>query len=262
MTSKLGALIGASALLAASCAAAQPAAGGTWTGPYAGVSLGVNLGHGTWTAVSTSDLPGTIVDASSPGAYRPTARRAAIIGGYAWQVGRFVMGPEADFGLANTSQTKAGLPGCAIDCAGAPGPGVDKSAVGMGWDASIRARLGYLINPGLLFYATGGAAWQRVRVSGLCQASLADPQCLVTPTAEILSESHARTLTGGTVGGGVEWALGGAWKMRAEYRRLFLGSFTDAFFVGEPRFIPGASTYRFKVKPSADIVSFGVTRSF
>jgi len=260
MIGKLGASIGASAWLAASCALAQPAA--TWTGPYAGVSLGVNLGHGRWTATSTSDLPGTIIDASSPRIYKPTGLRGGIIGGYNWQVGRWVVGPEVDVGLAKRRDVKAGLPGCAIDCAGAPGPGIDTSSLGVGWDASARARLGYLVSPNLLLYATGGAAWQHVRVTGLCQANLTDPQCLVAPGDPILSEAHARTLGGGTAGGGVEWALGGRWKMRAEYRRLMLNSFSDAFFVGEPSFAPGVSTYRFKVKPSADIVTFGVTRRF
>jgi len=258
MIRQLSASIGAAAWLAASCALAQP----VWTGPYAGVSLGVNLGHGKWNAASTSDFPGTIVDASSPRTYKPKAWRASVIGGYSWRVGRWVMGPEVDFGLANASDVKAGLPGCTIDCAGAPGPGVDTSSFGVGWDASARARLGYLVSPSVLLYATSGVAWQHVRVTGLCQASLADPQCLVAPGDPILSEVHTRTLSGGTVGGGVEWALGGRWKMRAEYRRLMLGSFADAFFVGEPSFEPGVSTYRFRVKPSADIVTLAVTRGF
>ncbi len=60
----------------------------------------------------------------------------------------------------------------------------------------------------------------------------------------------------------MEWALGGRWKIRAEYQRVMLPSFSEAFFVGEPSFAPGVSTYQFKVKPSADIVSVGVTRSF
>jgi outer membrane immunogenic protein len=44
---------------------------------------------------------------------------------------------------ASDDATAAGIPGCTIQCfPGAPGPGVDVSSVKMGWDASIRARLG------------------------------------------------------------------------------------------------------------------------
>ncbi len=122
MITKLGAAIGASAWLAASFAAAQPATDDAWMGPYVGVSAGVNLGHGKWTATSTSDAAAStaIIDASSPQTFKPTGARGAIFAGYNWRIGRFVMGPEIEVGLANTGETKAGLPGCAIDCASAP----------------------------------------------------------------------------------------------------------------------------------------------
>jgi hypothetical protein len=51
-----------------------------WTGFYLGGEVGEKWGQGNWTTTSTSDFPGTIVDASSPRNYDPSGFRA---GGYA-----------------------------------------------------------------------------------------------------------------------------------------------------------------------------------
>lgn len=246
--------------LAASCASAQPGAPyGDWSGPYAGVAVGADFGHAKWTARSTSDLPGNIVDASSPRTYDPAGLRGSLVGGYDWRRGRWVFGPQVEIGLANARKTAAGFPGCTVECAGSPGPGVDTTSVDFRWDAGVRARLGYLVTPDVLLYAAGGAAWQNIRVSGRCQASLPDPQCLVAPGDPFMSEARARTVSGGTVGGGVEWRVSGPWRVVVDYRRLMLNARTDAFFVGQPSFEPGASTYRFRIAPTADVVTVGLT---
>ncbi|MGH2266600.1 outer membrane protein, partial [Enterococcus faecalis] len=36
------------------------------------------------------------------------------------------------------------------------------------WDAGLRARAGYLLNPATLVYATGGLAWQHVDIDLVC----------------------------------------------------------------------------------------------
>jgi outer membrane immunogenic protein len=53
------------------------------------------------------------------------------------------------------------------------------------------------------------------------------------------SNSFSDNLTGWTVGGGVEWALFGAWTAKAEYLYVDLGSATDngtSVFAGVPAF--------------------------
>jgi len=88
--------------------------------------------------------------------------------GYNWQFApQWVAGIEADGAYANKTDTAAGVPGCSINCTGTPGPGADKSSVKMGWDASLRARLGYLVLPNLMAYGTGGIAWQHFETSNL-----------------------------------------------------------------------------------------------
>jgi opacity protein-like surface antigen len=39
----------------------------------------------------------------------------------------------------------------------------DNFALRTGWDGSARARIGFLLTPSTLVYATGGAAWQALR---------------------------------------------------------------------------------------------------
>ena len=96
--------------------------------------------------------------------------------GYNWQFGPiWVVGVEGDAAWADDSQTQFGLPGCAVNCVrgavvtpSALPSGGDSASVKMLWDASARGRLGYLVTPDLLIYATGGVAWQNIEASGQC----------------------------------------------------------------------------------------------
>ena len=90
------------------------------------------------------------------------------------------------------------------------------------WLATLRARLGWLIQPNWLVYATGGAAWAHADVSAnaTCPVSTLDGCGLSLLSGAAFSSST--TLTGYVVGGGVEWqipmtALGGHWRARVEY---------------------------------------------
>src|SRR2546423_14133649 len=85
-----------------------------WTGFYVGSALGGKWADTTWTTTSTSDLPGTIVDASSPRDYRPSGFRGGAYAGYNWQITHWVVSLEADLAWADNAVTVAGLPGCSI----------------------------------------------------------------------------------------------------------------------------------------------------
>jgi outer membrane immunogenic protein len=99
-------------------------------------------------------------------------------------------------------------------------------SVRQGVDGSIRPRIGYLINPWTMIYATGGIAFNHVSASysysstitytNLAIPSSFSPQVAVDTLAG--SGSVDKTLTGGTVGGGVEFIIAYGWKARLEYR--------------------------------------------
>jgi len=233
-----------------------------WTGFYVGGALGGKWADTTWTTTSTSDLPGTIVDASSPRDYRPSGFRGGAYAGYNWQITHWVVGLEADLAWADNAVTVAGLPGCSILCfPGAPGPGVDTSSVKMGWDAGARARLGYLVAPDLLIYGTGGVAWQKIETSGTCQHSTADPQCTVAPGNPFDTQTNSKTLTGWTIGGGLE-RMYRSWILRGEYRFSQFGNSNGVFPFGAPGVPPGSDISRYSLSVQTHIATVGLAYKF
>lgn len=146
--------------------------------------------------------------------------------GYNWQVTpQWLWGVEADLANANKTVTTAGIPVCTIVCEPpVPGPQTDTSSVKMRWDVSVRARLGYLVSPDLLAYATGGIAWQDIETSATCQHSVPDPFCIVLPGNPFATGTGSAILTGWTIGGGLEYRIYGNWLLRGEYRYSNFGT--------------------------------------
>lgn len=109
----------------------------TWSGPYAGVSVGYGFGGDT-------DLDDGLVSNS-------IGTDGFLLGGFAgynWQAGNIVAGAEADIGYSWVEGSNAGY----------------KSESGL--EGSLRARLGYVVSPNILLYATAGAAAKDLEVSG------------------------------------------------------------------------------------------------
>jgi len=103
------------------------------------------------------------------------------------------------------------------------------SSVQETWDGSVRGRVGKLITPDTLLFATGGLAIQRVSLSASCGTFA------LTPTsapwcAVARDETHSKTMMGWTVGGGVERKLWGNWLARIDYRYADFGTFNQHFF--------------------------------
>ena len=164
----------------------------SWTGCYIGLSAGAK-GVGireTLRTEAVGALPATFLD---------TGRREAetwIAGGQAgcnYQTGNWVFGIEGDAHAQNWGDSNW--------LAGAPlGPFTNGSYFDLhsSWQASARGRLGYAMNR-TLFYGTAGAAWTEVRsYVNLIPAFGNGPNIL---------GYDARTLTGVTVGAGVEHAV-------------------------------------------------------
>jgi outer membrane immunogenic protein len=234
-----------------------------WAGAYLGAALGAKWGNTTWTTASVSDFPGETVDASSPRNFDPVGARIGGYGGYNWRHQAWVYGVEFDLAYANSTISAAGVPGCVIGCVvGTPGPGVDTSSVRLGWDASARLRAGYLLTPGVLLYGTGGIAWQYVQTSGLCQHSGPDPLCLFSPGNPFDSQTNSKTLTGWTVGGGIESKVYGNWLLRGEYRYANFGSFNGLLPFAAPGGPPGTDYVRYNLAVNTHIATIGLAYRF
>ncbi len=225
-----------------------PAAGiqPKWTGGQAGgfgggsqlnasfVEPGANLCPGPhFTITGTTPTP-TGVSANhaecreTPFAFdsSKTTFTGGVLLGYAVQLGSFVVGLEGDFALKHASTSGAIDPVSTVEL---PGGGnshtrteVFKGKHTQKYDASLRARLGVLLTPDLLAYATGGLAVGKVCGSFAYDADI-DNQS--TSRAQAYgSESWCKHRFGYTAGGGLEVAVGQGWKARVEYRYTDLGS--------------------------------------
>jgi len=208
----------------------------TWSGPYAGLGLGTH----------TTDVDGSVLSGTSNGAniigclggcvsgvpFNGTAFRVSPYVGFNWQFApNWVAGVEADFGWADRTVTRNGMlyPGGG-SLIYLTGRGDDAFSVRTTWDASVRGRLGLLVAPTVLLYATGGVAWQHVETTSTC-GSVSCPAGGFAPGVI----AHTRNPIGWTAGGGFETMLRGQWIARAEYRYADFGTLTHT----DTRTIPG-----------------------
>lgn len=189
----------------------------TWTGFYLGASGGLRREDHKWT--THSFLNPAFGSAPNNEDFSDSTARFGGFVGYNWQISpKIVVGVEGDVAWGETkTSTQYIIPGTGIGnfpiFAGlAPN---DSSQFKTEWDASLRARLGALITPDTLAYMTGGVSWQRISATATCDANVPLPNaCFFTSG----SETVTKTLTGWTLGAGVETTLGQYWTGRIEYR--------------------------------------------
>jgi outer membrane immunogenic protein len=161
--------------------------------------------------------------------FNGTAFKVSPYIGYNWQIGRTVLGVEGDFGFADQTTTLGGsyYPATSLFRSGSTS---ESFSVKTMWDASIRARGGYLLDPALLLYGTGGPSWLHVETTSNCSTLLsADGACAPGgfPGLAPASITNSQTRLGYTVGGGIEAMLWPNWIARAEYRFADYGRFSN-----------------------------------
>ena len=183
--------------LLGSCLLISPtgmAAGGNidWTGFYAGVQGGYATGDAAAPYAPVSGGPYTL--SQSP------AAQSGMFGGLhigaQQQIDKLVFGVEAD----------AELSGVAGDDGGSGG---DLNALNNNWQGSLRGRLGYALDP-VVLYGTAGLA-------------------VMNATATAPGASTNVSFAGFTIGGGVEAAVTDSISARVEYRYTDFGSAQAAF---------------------------------
>ncbi len=214
---------------AASAQEARPFKGGAstdWTGVYAGIDAGYGFGSSS----SYLDAPASIYDV--PGEFPSKfgfSTHGALGGvelGYNWQQGNIVAGIETDFSFADMKDTAAFY---------YPGDGFANAAIATSQDVKIsslgtlRGRLGWLITPTTLLYATGGLAYGQVKISTTDAVEGGPPIINLCAQGNIVSGlcfngSKTSVPLGYTVGGGLETKLWGNWSAKIEYLYFDLGS--------------------------------------
>jgi outer membrane immunogenic protein len=173
----------------------------TWTGFYVGAQVGYAWGSGN------NEIPPGAFFVNSAGVLAPFDRGfggdndsflAGVHAGYNYQIGSFVVGLEGDVeGLFNDNDKFSGL---LYNAAGVP-VAFSLSAHDIDWQGSIRARAGFAFDRALI-YATGGFAF--AGVSG--------------GFSNLAVDNGDDTVTGWTLGAGIEYAFTNNLTTRVEYR--------------------------------------------
>jgi outer membrane immunogenic protein len=155
--------------------------------------------------------------------------------GYRMQFGTFVGGVEADVNFKKGEHSATQLTSTCLNfvvffCELFRND-LKQGSVRQTWDASLRARGGFLITPDTLLYVTGGVAFGEVKGSFHYLGTLVlccDASDNTFPSGDSASASgrFSEIRTGWTAGAGVETEVWRGVKVRAEYRYTDFGDFS------------------------------------
>jgi outer membrane immunogenic protein len=115
---------------------------------------------------------------------------------------------------------------------------------------TLRARLGVLISPDTLLYATGGLAWSDLEQGSTCPVGAPFGVCAVTGAFDVRS---TETFVGWVLGGGLEFKIAPKWSLKAE---VMTGDFGSTDYTGT---VPVFGTVTTPVDHDLDVMAqFGV----
>jgi iron complex outermembrane recepter protein len=251
-----GPWIGAPRRLAADGFFKSPAAEAAWNwaGIYAGGNVGYLRGEGGTNAAFNDAATG----ASLSGARLPATDNTVSFGvqsGYNWTSGRILAGIEGDFDYRDQrGRSATACPGNVCNAALAP---LDATVTAnldyrMGWVASVRGRVGMLVTPDLLAYATAGVPFGKITTS----TSVAGFDNTGVPTTASL-DRHVHRF-GWAVGGGLETRLTGNWIGKLEYLHMDFGSVRST----PPLAVNTAVAFDANTRVTSDTVRVGVNYKF
>lgn len=180
------------------------AASHDWSGFY----LGANGGWAGAKFKNTATY--TDLDTNESDSISVSSSRSGFIGGvqagYNWQIDSVVAGVETDFQGGTLKKERYLLEGDAVD------PTSLKIKNSLDWFGTTRARFGYTVSPNALVYATGGAAYGKVKSS--LEAS---------DGVDAASIGKSKNKLGYAVGAGTEIGLTDDISFKTEYLYTDLG---------------------------------------
>ena len=180
--------------------------------------------------------------------------------GYNWQMQRAVFGLEADIQGTDEKgsraftcpQRPARRPSVGILALVFPGPAVPVTLnQKIDWFGTVRGRIGYLADPKLLLYVTGGLAYGEVEFQRHHR---------LTPEPPFASVSS--THVGYTVGAGIEGVIGGNWTARLEYLYVDLGTVNGSFLTTIGGLGGGVLSSNYSSRITDNVLRVGVNYKF
>ncbi len=239
----------------------------SWSGFYLGSGVGFRSANVSEQTLSATEDGVSLLDSpfcsfepcGTTSSLGHTSFRFSPYFGYNWQFAQqWLAGVEGDAGFGSKTSTIDGVP--------LPGAGVFSSfnsvgesfAVKTSWDASLRARIGYLATPDVLIYATAGPAWQRVEATSTCGPNNFFICGGIGITGVV---TDTTTKLGYTVGGGIETLMGGHWLLRAEFRYSDFGSIINTDVRTDVPFTDNVTT-SYKLHLTTETALAGVAYKF
>jgi len=209
------------------------AAAYNWSGCFIGVQ-----GGGAWGRSRHDGYPPGPIELTPT--FNLSGGEAGVEYGCNYRLSQNVLfGTESDFSWTNKK-------GSSFDT-GPGGVPTFLSTTKEHWISTTRLRLG-VISDRTLFYITGGLAAASVEAG------------LNTNIVGIPIFSEKRTLWGGTVGGGIEYALMNNWSVKAEY--LFMAFQDKAFRFNDDPTVVALSAQRSSLNLTDHIVRVGINYKF
>lgn len=210
----------------------------TWTGFHAGVNLGGAFGNGDWRIDPAPATFGLFVVTPADSALlarRYRSDEAGITGGaqigFDYQIGRMVVGAEADLNLLDRSHSDFARTDLVTAFAGAPVElGITaplrfetELARRADWFATARMRLGYTPFERLMLYVTGGLAFGETRAA--LAADVIPAAALFPDRVNLEYGGRRSSVDVGWAGGlGLEYALLDNLSVKLEYLHVDLGT--------------------------------------
>jgi outer membrane immunogenic protein len=212
-----------------SAAHAQGRVAPSWTGYYIGAHAGYRWGVADLTSNPYSATSPSSADAGTfatyPGRnedFKPDGIFGGAHLGYNWQFNpNWLIGLEGDWSWGR-STGRAVTARSGNDSSNDGFSFVHNSAVTLLWQATLRARAGYVVENSL-WYVTGGAAFARVKWSDDFAAT--DPVAPFEGVNQFAFSSTSTVRAGWVVGAGFEQMFASNWTWRAEYLYENFGSF-------------------------------------
>jgi outer membrane immunogenic protein len=188
-----------------------------WYGFYIGGHIGYGWGSDpvNFTGATGGYVP-LIASGSIPGSIANNA--SGLVGGLQWgenyQFGAWILGIDSDFSWTDIKASQTFT---------SPAPMTTTGSQKLEWLSTTRGRVGYLIQPNLMIFGSGGVADGKTQVT---VSNFSGLPCTV-PTA-CAGVSANKTRWGWAAGAGIEYATG-PWLWRLEYLHYDLGSQTFTY---------------------------------
>jgi outer membrane immunogenic protein len=223
-----------------------------WCGWYVGVNAGGTFGGTNSTTVASSpgspnpaqinapifaanyaSLASNVVDGGNNGGFIGGGQI-----GYNWQwTPSWVVGMEADFQGLGKNTGSASISRSLVDQFGNSLTTTTSVQHELDYLGTVRGRIGFLVNPTLLVFGSGGLAYGGIKASTSESQTISNT--LIGPA--FTSGSLSDTRAGWTLGGGAEWMFWQNWSAKVEYLYYDLGSANYGAGVSAPLLLPGAA---------------------